>query len=73
MVQTLPKLNSILNLLQNTNNKLILYTYDSILVDMENFDLALIHDMIEILEENKKFPVRVYSGNTYNNIKEIRL
>jgi hypothetical protein len=40
---------------------------------MENFDLALIHDMIEILEENKKFPVRVYSGNTYNNIKEIRL
>jgi hypothetical protein len=73
IVQTLPKLNSILNLLQNTNNKLILYTYDSILVDMENFDHALIHDMIEILEENKKFPVRVYSGNTYNNIKEIRL
>lgn len=73
MVQTLPKLQRILNLLKNTNNKLILYTYDSILLDMETFDSAIAEDIINILEENKKFPVRMYSGNTYNNIKEIRL
>jgi hypothetical protein len=72
-VKTLPKLQLIMNLLQNTNNHLILYTYDSILVDMEKFDNELIHSMIDILEENKKFPVRLYSGSTYNNIKELRL
>ena len=72
-VKTLPKLQLIMNLLQNTNNHLILYTYDSILVDMEKFDNELIHSMIDILEENKKFPGRLYSGSTYNNIKELRL
>jgi hypothetical protein len=36
-------------------------------------DANILQQIQEILEENKKFPVRVYSGNTYNNIKEIRL
>ena len=73
MVRTLPKLTRIIDLIKNTTNHLVLYTYDSILLDMQNMDTNILQQIQEILEENKKFPVRVYSGNTYNNIKEIRL
>ena len=73
MVRTLPKLTRIINLIKNTTNHLVLYTYDSILLDMQFMDMEVLQKIQEILEENKKFPVRIYSGNTYGNIKEIRL
>lgn len=73
VVKTVPKLQQIINLLKNTNNHLVLYTYDSILLDMEAFDARLVQAIVSILEEDKKFPVRVYSGTTYGNISEIGL
>jgi hypothetical protein len=73
MVRTLPKLTRIIELIKNTSNHLVLYTYDSILLDMQTMDINILQQIQEILEENKKFPVRMYSGTTYNNIKEIRL
>lgn len=73
VVKTLPKLQKVLDLIKNTNNHLILYTYDSILLDMEHFEETVINQIVAILEDNKKFPVRVYTGTTYGNIKEIRL
>jgi len=73
MVRTLPKLTSIINLIKNTTAHLVLYTYDSILLDMQTMDTELLQQIQDILEENKTFPVRVYSGNTYGNIKEIWL
>ena len=71
IVKTLPKLQKVLDLLSNTPNHLILYTYDSILLDMKDFDKEIIRNITSILEENKKFPVRVYAGNTYGNIQEM--
>jgi hypothetical protein len=73
MVRTLPKLTRIIDRIKNTTNHLVLYTYDSILLDMQTMDTNILQQIQEILEENKKFPVRMYSGTTYNNIKEIRL
>jgi hypothetical protein len=73
MVRTLPKLTRIIELIKNTTNHLVLYTYDSILLDMQTMDTNILQQIQEILEENKKFPVRIYSGNTYGNIKEIQL
>jgi len=73
VIKTLPKLRKILDLLKTTRNHLILYTYDSILLDMERFDKELLMQIVAILEDNKKFPVRVYTGTTYGNISEIRL
>lgn len=70
VVRTMPKLKAICELLKNTNNHLILYTYDSILLDVEKYDTDLIGKVIEILEENKKFPVRTYRGKNYNSIVE---
>jgi hypothetical protein len=71
MVRTLPKLTRIIELIKNTTNHLVLYTYDSILLDMQDMDMEVLRQIQEILEENKKFPVRLYSGNTYGNIKEM--
>ena len=73
VVKTLPKLQNILNLLKNTNNHLVLYTYDSILLDMKHFDGELLAQIISVLEENKKFPTRTYVGSTYGNITEVHL
>lgn len=73
VVKTLPKLQSVLNLLKNTNNHLVLYTYDSILLDMKHFDGELLSQIISVLEENKKFPTRTYVGSTYGNITEVHL
>jgi hypothetical protein len=72
-VRTLPKLETILNLIANNSCHLTLYTYDSILLDMEHFDTLLIKDIVDVLQEDKKFPVRLYTGTTYGNIKEISL
>ena len=72
-VRTLPKLEKILDLIFDTRCHLTLYTYDSILLDVEQFDTLLIKDIVDVLEEDKKFPVRVYAGTTYGNIKEISL
>ena len=71
VVRTAPKLKAVLDLLDNTNHHLILYTYDSILLDMENFDESVMQQIVIILEENKKFPVRIYRGDTYGSIDEL--
>ena len=71
MVRTLPKLTRIIELIKNTTNHLVLYTYDSILLDMQTMDTDILQQIQDILEENKTFPVRIYSGNTYGNIKEM--
>lgn len=73
IVKTLPKLRAVLEFLKNTSNHLILYTYDSILLDMQHFDEEVIKTIKNILEENGKFPVRIHTGTNYNNITEIRL
>jgi hypothetical protein len=72
VVKTVPKLEKVLNLLENTENHLVLYTYDSILLDVKNYDPMLIKQIVDLLEEDKKFPVRVYAGKTYDTIEEIR-
>jgi hypothetical protein len=73
IAKTLPKLQRVLELLKNSRHHVVLYTYDSILLDMENFDTEVLRDIVDLLEEQKKFPVRVHAGTTYNNITEIRL
>lgn len=72
VVKTLPKLEKVVNLLENTENHLVLYTYDSILLDMKDYNPTLIKQIVDMLEEDKKFPVRVYAGKTYDTIEEIK-
>jgi hypothetical protein len=70
VVKTIPKLEQVFNILEDTNNHLIMYTYDSILLDMESFDEELLEKIKNILEEGN-YPVRIYSGKTYDKLSVI--
>jgi hypothetical protein len=70
VVKTLPKLEKVFDVLEGTNNHLIMYTYDSILLDMESFDEEILQKIKNILEEGN-YPVRIYSGKTYDKLSVI--
>lgn len=69
-IKTVPKLKKILDYIDYNalNAKLILYTYDSILLDMEIVDPLILEKIISILEEDGKYPVRTYVGKNYHNL-----
>ena len=48
-------------------NRVILYTYDAILLDIPNDELHLMDKVAEILSEGG-FPVRQYRGHNYNEL-----
>ena len=48
-------------------NRVILYTYDAILLDVQNDELHLMDKVAEILSEGG-FPVRQYRGTNYDNL-----
>ncbi len=50
----------------------ILYNYDAILFDVGNVDPNDITDLIEIIK-NKRFKVKVYEGNNYNDLKLVQM
>jgi hypothetical protein len=70
-VRTIPKLFEVLNQLNYCDGKLVLYTYDSILLDFPSTDTKAFRNIQNILEEDGKFPVRMYIGNTYNTLQEV--
>lgn len=67
-----------INSLKNVNDfvsdkevKSILYTYDSILFDInKSVGKPIIKDLIEIVK-NKKFKVKTYFGNNYQELKQV--
>lgn len=50
----------------------ILYNYDAILFDVGDVDSNDIKDLIEIIK-NKRFKVKVYKGNNYNDLKLVQI
>jgi hypothetical protein len=51
----------------------ILYVYDSIVFDIHNdVDKQDVADLIEIFK-NKRFKVKTYTGNNYNDLKLVQL
>lgn len=50
----------------------VLYNYDAILFDVGIVDANDIRDLVDIIK-NKKFKVKVYKGNNYNDLKLVSL
>jgi len=72
VVKTIPKLQQITQYLRHKDSKLVLYTYDSILLDVHPEEAGEIVPWIaNILEEDGKYPVRKYTGLNYNDMKEM--
>lgn len=67
-------LQELMSLFDGKQSKLVLYNYDSFLIDFFIGDgVELIRRMIEILEQNGKFPVRIKYGKNYEEMKSLRL
>jgi len=66
---TIPKLQVIQNILKNTTNHIVLYTYDSVLLDMHSVDMDVVGHVQHILEEHGKFPVHIHHGKTYGQLE----
>ena len=69
LVTMLPKIEKILNVIKGNKSHLVLYTYDSILLDMETTEK--LSEIVDILEESGLFPVHVSTGKNYHNIEEV--
>lgn len=59
-------------LFTHVNSKFVLYTYDSILIDFDMADGSdFIRGLVNTLEGGGKYPVRIYTGTNYNNMKNM--
>jgi len=65
------KLQQIQALLQDTESCIVLYTYDSILIDLELSEIQIIPKLQYLLEKGG-FPIKMKYGITYHNIQEIK-
>jgi hypothetical protein len=65
------KLNAILTALGSYETKLILYTYDSILLDVPSTEVTSIIDNISMILQQGNFPVKIKQGHNYNKMIEI--
>jgi len=61
----------VIEYLENKQSKVILYTYDSFLIDYSSADGKEVLKEIKKLLENDKYVVKVAYGNNYNSLKEI--
>ena len=61
----------VIDYLDNKQSKVILYTYDSFLVDYSSVDGKEVLKEVKKLLENNKYVVKVAYGNNYNSLKDI--
>jgi len=60
--------------LRDKKTKTVLYTYDSILFDFAKEDGAgVLKDILSIMKMGDRFPVKIYVGDSYNDVKQIQL
>jgi hypothetical protein len=65
-------IHQLLPLYEAATSKLVLYTYDSLLIDHNPDDKQLLKDTIEILQQNNEFPVRIYRGVNFHEMAEVQ-
>lgn len=66
----LSRVYEVLTFLRDRRSKVVLYTYDAILMDFHNEELDLTTQVQSILER-ETFPTRQYRGPNYGNLHEI--
>lgn len=66
-------LTSIHKYLATKKTKCILYTYDAFLFDVHRDELSIVPELKNVLNPCNKFPIRVYGGTHYGDMKEINV
>ena len=65
-------LSKVMGYLEEKQSKMILYTYDSYLLDIHPDELSVISDL-KILIEGNGFPTKVEAGIRYSNMEYINI
>jgi len=61
-------------LLKNSKSKIVLYTYDSILIDFHKDDgIDLVREIKRIMMYNNKFPIKIKAGNNYKQLQKLKV
>jgi hypothetical protein len=68
---TVPRLKELLDYLNTKQSKLVLYTYDAVLIDCHPDELTEIQAHAYAILGANKYPLRSYIGSNYNELKEI--
>ena len=63
----------VLDYLKGKDTKFFLYTYDAFLFDMPKQEFAEVKKLAEIMNEGNKFPIRIYVGGSYGDLREVRV
>ena len=63
----------VLDYLGDKETKFFLYTYDAFLFDMPKREFAEVKKLAEIMNEGNKFPIRIYVGGSYGDLREVRV
>lgn len=69
--RTVLELERVLDFLENKKSKLVLYTYDAVLLDCHPDEMEEVLDGCKQILEGKTYPIRIYTGTTYNSLKEV--
>jgi len=69
-VISVTKIQQIQEVLKDAKTKIVLYVYDSILLDVDKSEKALLAQVKQILEQDG-FKVGLSYGNNYNNLKKL--
>ena len=64
------EIQQIQDVLKDAKTKIVLYVYDSILLDVDKSEKALLAQVKQILEQDG-FKVGLSYGNNYNNLKKL--
>ena len=59
--------------LKDKKSKLVMYHYDSFLVDMHKSEYKLSPKLVELLTCDNKFPLRIYVGKNYDDLVEVKV
>ncbi len=65
--EAIARVNGVCEYLDMFKSKVILYTYDAILLDVHNDELDIMENVAQKLS-NGGYPVRQYRGDNYNNL-----
>lgn len=61
------------NVLKDSKSKIVLYTYDSFLIDLHKSDSHLLNKVITEMNYGGAYPVRVYYGSNYDEMKQLEI
>jgi len=67
---SIPKVKTILDYLQGKQTKVMLYIYDAVLLDFHKDDgIETLRKLRNIMSFDGRFPIKVYMGETYHDVK----